>query len=129
MSRREDYHPAGISSSGGSRLRKENIKPVPNPKYIGSSTPLPTVFAPTKLNDSPISSLSEIRPSTIIKRQTFTLKVPLQQEVHFTQNDWDELHQQFPTATCIQYTYPYIIICGVNPPTEPISIKSLIVEF
>jgi hypothetical protein len=65
----------------------------------------------------------------IIRLQDYKGTVPLQTEVYLTSEDWKVLHANFPTATCIQYSYPYIVICGTVPPPEPITVKGLIVEF
>jgi hypothetical protein len=65
----------------------------------------------------------------IIRLQDYKGTVPLQTEVYLTAEDWKVLHANFPTATCIQYSYPYIVICGTVPPPEPITVKGLLVEF
>jgi hypothetical protein len=118
---------AGYSAADGDLLlggRKENLPPEwvthhhrrhPNPD-LKPDTPTTT------------PSLS-VPPNSIIQLRDLKAPIRLQNQVKFTDDDWKTLRQAFPDATCIQYSYPFIIICGAKPPVEPISVKNIIVEF
>lgn len=117
MSRKRGYSQADLDSLLGG---KENTAP----EWSGDTT--------VKSHTSPVPTGHNTPLSTgqgIIRRQDYKGKVPLQKEVYLTDEDWKVLRANFPTATCIQYSYPFIVICGTVPPPEPITVKGLIVEF
>src|SRR5947207_3157342 len=119
MSRR-----AGYSAVDGNLLlggRKENLPP----EWAHGRNPDPDLKpeAPT------IAPSSSIPLNSIIHPRDLKARIPLQNEVKFTGDDWKTLRHAFPDASCIQYSYPFIVICGVKPPVEPISVKNIIVEF
>ena len=87
-------------------------------------------FGPTLF---PGTSSYQTEPQTLVEDiiipRDFKMKISAQQEIASRKEEREHIHKCFPTATCIQYIYLYVIICRVMPPVEPISIKGLIVEF
>src|SRR5579859_1333181 len=123
MSRRADY-----SAVDGDLLlgdRKENLPPEWATRFHGRN-PGPDL----KLPDAPtITPSSSIPANNIVHLRDLKARIPLQNEAKFTGDDWKMLRHAFPHASCIQYSYPFIVICGVKPSVEPIGVKNLIVEF
>src|SRR5215471_19127605 len=118
----------GYSVADGDLLldgRKENLPPAWTTRHQPRNPDLKP-HAPTII---PSSSISPNSPKSIIQPRDLKARIPLQNQVKFTGDDWKTLREAFPDATCIQYSYPFIIICGVKPPVEPISVKNIIVEF
>src|SRR5436190_19167664 len=118
---------SGNSAGDGDLLlggRKENLPPEWASHYRGRN-PDPDL----KQDASATAQSSSIPPNSIIHPRDLNALIPQQKQVKFTNDDWKMLRQAFPHASCIQYSYPFIIICGVKPPVEPIGVKNLIVEF
>ena len=122
MSRQPGYFTADDDLLLGGR--KENLPPEWATRYHGRN-PDPDL-KPDALTIAPSSS---IPPKSIIHPRDLKARIPLQNQVKLTDDDWKTLRQAFPHASCIQYSYPFIVICGVKPPVEPIGVKNLIVEF
>jgi hypothetical protein len=123
-------HRAGYSTVDGDLLldasdRKENLPPEWATCYHGRN-PSPDL----KLPDTPtIIPSSSIPTNNIVHRRDLKARIPSQNEAKFTGDDWKMLRHAFPHASCIQYSYPFIVICGVKPSMEPVGVKNLIVEF
>ena len=133
MSRREGFSYWSLSSlHSGHKTRKENVAPGWS---SGAHLSNPGSSSPEKHNEPPIPRLAsssmdlDLSINTIITARNSHMKTPAQREVGFTKDEWDYIHRCFPAATCIQYSYPFFVICGTTPPVDPISIKGLIVEF
>lgn len=106
--------------------RKENIRPDwAERSFEGNPNPDPRL----KPRTPTIAPSSSAPPNSTIHLRDLNARIPLQKEVKFSRDDWKTLRNEFPQANCIQYSYPFIIICGVNPPVKPIAFKSLIMEF
>ena len=105
------------------RSRKENFPPEWTTRYRGRKS------GPDNNPDAPTASSPRVPSNNIIHPRDLQASVPLQNTVKITADDWKALKDTFPYTTCIQYSYPFVVICGVTPPIEPIAVKNLIVEF
>ena len=121
MSRQAGYSSVDENLSLGGR--KENLPPEWATHHRRSNSD------PDLKPDAPAIAPSLSIPPNIIHPRDLKARVPLQNEVKFTGDDWKTLRHAFPHASCIQYSYPFIVICGMKPPVEPIAVKNLIVEF
>ena len=66
-------------------------------------------------------------PSIVIPRD-LSIPPPPQDQSGLTKEVRQKIEEQFPNASVL-FSYPFIVIAGAKPPTNPISINNLIVEF
>ena len=73
------------------------------------------------------STASTMDPSIVIPRD-LSIPPPPQDQSGLTKEVRQKIEEQFPNASVL-FSYPFIVIAGAKPPTNPISINNLIVEF
>jgi len=89
----------------------------------------PLEFGPSPVTVESAGDVPHLRfPNLIFKREDAP-PLPDAKDVFITQSEWESIRATFSEATSLMFHYPYFVIIGQTPPSEPISIKGLIVEF
>jgi len=131
-------HPVSDQSGGG-----DPLNPEPPPRLVvvesqpsPSHPPSPLLeFSESRFHGTvePAHSSSDNVPHLqfpdFIFKRGDAPTLPDAKDVYITQSEWESIRVAFPDATSLMYHYPYFIIIGQIPPSDPISIKGLIVEF
>ena len=106
---------------------------------VKRGTPLDEVLRlrdPMLSPDDPDQIMREIKKQpaaptvdpSIVARRDLSIPPPPQNQSGLTKDIRQKVEELFPNAS-ILFNYPFIVIANAKPPTDPISINNLIVEF